>query len=88
MMKGYMNFVRHELIGLKVNVKKSKNVSHERISGIVIDETRNMLVIEHKGREVMIPKKDTLFEFEIGKKKIEVNGNLLIGRPEDRLKKW
>jgi ribonuclease P protein subunit POP4 len=87
-MKDYMNFVRHELIGLKVNVKKSKNVSQEKISGIVIDETKNMLIIEYKGREVMIPKKNTLFEFEIGEKKIEIDGNLLIGRPEDRLKKW
>ena len=87
MMK-YMDFLRHELIGLKVNVKKSKNVSHEKINGVVIDEKKNMLVIEYKGREVMVPKKDTLFEFEIGKNKIEVDGNLLIGRPEDRLKKW
>ncbi|MCW1296293.1 MAG: ribonuclease P protein component 1 [Candidatus Parvarchaeota archaeon] len=81
------NITRHELIGLKVKVKKSINNSYEKIVGKVVDETKNMLVIEQMGREKMVPKKDTIFEFEIEGRKIRIDGNLLIGRPEDRLKR-
>ncbi|MCW1309531.1 MAG: ribonuclease P protein component 1 [Candidatus Nanoarchaeia archaeon] len=81
------NITRHELIGLKVKVKKSINNSYEKIVGKVVDETKNMLVIEQMGREKMVPKKDTIFEFEIEGRKIRIDGNLLIGRPEHRLKR-
>lgn len=87
MMISPKNITRHELIGLKVKVKKSINNSYEKIVGKVVDETKNMLVIEQMGREKMVPKKDTIFEFEIEGRKIRIDGNLLIGRPEDRLKR-
>lgn len=82
------NIVRHELIGLKVKIKKSTNPSQIGLKGLIIDETYNMLKIEVKEKEKLIPKNTTIFIFTLPNgKKVEVDGKLLVGRPEDRIKK-
>jgi len=82
------NLVRHELIGLEVKVKKSTNKSQIGIKGKVVDETYNMLVIETKKGERMVEKKSCVFVFKLPNgKKVEVEGWVLVGRPEDRIKK-
>ncbi|WP_457754566.1 ribonuclease P protein component 1 [Thermococcus sp.] len=76
----------HELIGLKVRIRKSSHPELVGIEGYVIDETRNTLTIV--GEKVwIIPKNVAEFEFEVGDKKIVIDGKELIGRPEMRLKK-
>ena len=83
------NLVRHELCGLKVRVAKSTNPSHEGIKGRVVYETYNTLKIETKeGKEKTIPKDITIFIFTLPNgTKVQVDGKVLIGRPEDRIKK-
>ncbi|WP_457613298.1 ribonuclease P protein component 1 [Methanocaldococcus sp.] len=82
------NILRHELIGLDVEIIDAKNRSMIGITGKVVDETRNTLKIEKKdGREVIIPKDTAIFVFHLKNCKVKVNGRLLVGRPEDRLKK-
>jgi len=82
------NLVRHELIGLEVGVKKSTNKSQIGIKGRVVDETYNMLVIETKKGEKKVEKKSCVFIFKLPNgKKVEVEGWVLVGRPEDRIKK-
>ena len=82
------NLVRHELIGLKVRVVKSLNKKNIGISGKVVDETRNIIVIEKtKGQEVRLAKKHNVFVFSLGKKKVRIDGEILVGRPEDRIRK-
>jgi len=82
------NLVRHELIGLEVEVKKSTNKSQIGIKGRVVDETYNMLVIETEKGEKRVEKKSCVFIFKLPNgKKVEVEGWVLIGRPEDRIKK-
>jgi len=82
------NLVRHELIGLEVEVKKSTNKSQIGIKGRVVDETYNMLVIETNKGEKMVEKKGCVFVFKLPNgKKVEVEGWVLVGRPEDRIKK-
>lgn len=76
----------HELIGLKVKVVKSSHPGLIGIEGYVIDETRNTLTILGE-RVWVVPKNVAEFEFEIDDKKIRINGEELIGRPEMRLKK-
>ena len=82
------NLVRHELIGLKVKIDKSSD-SSKGISGKVIDETYNTLKIETKdGKEKTAIKDNCTFVFTIpDKTKVQVDGKLLISRPEDRIKK-
>lgn len=82
------NLVRHELIGLKVRVAGSSNKTNVGLTGKVVDETRNTLVIEKlDGKEVRIAKDSAVFSFEIGSVWVKVDGKLLVGRPEDRIKK-
>lgn len=82
------NLVRHELIGLKVRVKKSTNKSQEGLQGTVIDETYNTIKIETNRKEKTVVKNITIFIFTLPNgKRVEVDGKLLVSRPEDRIKK-
>jgi ribonuclease P protein subunit POP4 len=84
------NVVRHELIGLKVRVKESADETLEGLSGRVVDETYNMLVVEktRTGDEKSVPKRDSIFIFDLpNRTKVSVQGSLLVGRPEDRIRK-
>ena len=82
------NLVHHEFIGLKVHATNVKNKSLN-LKGIIIDETKNTIKIEGKDNtEKIIPKNGTLFVFELPDgEKVEVDGNILSIRPEDRIKK-
>lgn len=82
------NLVHHEFIGLKVHVTSKKNESLN-FKGTIIDETKNTIKIEAiDNSEKMIPKNGSVFVFEIPNgEKIEIDGNILSIRPEDRLKK-
>ncbi len=82
------NIVRHELIGLKVEVEKATNKYLIGLKGVVVDETYNTLVIDEEGKEKRVQKKGTIFIFHLPNgKRVEVDGNLLVSRPEDRIKK-
>ena len=81
------NIIYHELVGLNVRVEKSSNPSLQGLEGEVIGETRNMLKIRTKKGNKMVPKAGCVFVFEVEGKLIKVLGDVLIGRPEDRLKK-
>ena len=82
------NLVHHEFIGLKVHVTSVKNKSLN-LNGTIIDETKNTIKIEGMDNsEKIIPKNGTLFVFEIPNgEKIEIDGDILSIRPEDRIKK-
>jgi ribonuclease P protein subunit POP4 len=82
------NLVRHELIGLKVKIKDSSNKSQIGLEGRVIDETFKILKIETNKGEKSIPKDIAIFIFTLPNgTKVQVDGKILIGRPEDRIKK-
>ena len=81
------NLVHHEFIGLNVDVR-SRTDKSLNLFGTVIDETKNTLKIESLGQEKLIPKKGSIFTFEIPSgEKVEVTGDILSIRPEDRIKK-
>jgi ribonuclease P protein subunit POP4 len=82
------NLVHHEFIGLKVHATNKKDKSLN-LQGTIIDETKNTIRIEGEDNtEKMIPKNGTLFVFELPNgEKIEIDGNILSIRPEDRIKK-
>ncbi|WP_405283643.1 ribonuclease P protein component 1 [Methanobrevibacter sp.] len=82
------NLVHHEFIGLKVHVTSKKNKSLN-LNGTIIDETKNTIKIEDENNcEKIIPKVGSTFLFELPQgEKIEINGDILSIRPEDRIKK-
>ncbi len=82
------NLVRHELISLSVKIIKSTDPTQKGLSGKVIDESYNTLKIETKKGEKIVVKENCVFVFTLpDKQKVEVDGKLLVSRPEDRIKK-
>jgi ribonuclease P protein subunit POP4 len=79
--------VKQELIGVEVRVVRSRNAFNIGLAGKVVDETKNMLILQTKnGRKKLIKEQNTI-EFKMGNKKIRINGKLLQGRPEERIRK-
>lgn len=89
--------IYHELIGLDIKVIYSTNPSLTGILGRVVNETKNMLVVENsQSRELKIPKADSELIFRIpaelsekGRRSdtfVKIQGNLLLSQPENRIK--
>jgi len=78
-----IDILRSELIGLEAKVIKSKNKMAENIKGKITDETRNMIHIDGKN----LIKEQVILQIKKGNNIYEVDGKLLVGRPEDRLKR-
>jgi len=82
------NLIQHELIGLKVEVLNSPNPSEIGLNGTVVDEYKNILVLDVKGERKKILKKDRTFLFILpDNTKVRVEGRKIQGRPEERLKR-
>jgi ribonuclease P protein subunit POP4 len=80
--------LRHELIGLNAKVLRSKNAANVGIEGKITDETLNTLTIQTNSREKKIFKADVVLLIELpDRKKVQVDGALLVGRPWERIKK-
>lgn len=81
------NLVRHELIGLPVEIADSTNKQIVGLKGTVIDETRNTLVLETPAGEKTVVKEQCTFVFQLDMARVRISGELLVARPEDRIKK-
>jgi ribonuclease P protein subunit POP4 len=58
------------------------------ISGPVMDETKNTFIIQHEGKMKTVVKDQSVFNFQFSDGTVvEIDGKLLVGKPEDRLKK-
>jgi ribonuclease P protein subunit POP4 len=87
-MKVTPDIIRHEFIGTEGKVAKSRNHDYVGIRGKIIDETRNTFTISQKGERKVIVKDATVFHFRFSDGTVvEIDGKLLIGKPEDRIKK-
>ncbi len=84
------NIVYHELIGLEVMVRDHTSKFFVGMKGKVIDETMNTLVImDSKGNRKVVPKLGGVFLFKLDDHHtVEVKGDQIMGRPEDRLKRY
>jgi ribonuclease P protein subunit POP4 len=81
------NILRHELIGLDVKVARAKNPEICGVKGRIVDETRNMLSVVERGKKLLIPKDVSTFRFKLENGRVvDVNGQRLVARPENRLK--
>ena len=83
------NLIYHELIGLNVEIIDSSAESLIGIKGKVIDETKKTLMIETSDKnEKLVAKDVSIFQFEVPDGTyLEVDGRILLSRPEDRIKK-
>jgi ribonuclease P protein subunit POP4 len=82
------NITRHELVGLKVRIVRSTCNSHLGLEGEIIDETKNMLTIQSEDKTRKVPKDSSDFQLKLPNGSVvEVQGTILLGRPEERTKK-
>ncbi len=89
-MRTQQNLHLHEFIGLKVRIVNSSSRKWIGLCGKVIDETKNLLVIECINRKkiLKIPKTACTFIFELeNNEEVELKGSSIVFRPEERTKK-
>ncbi len=81
------NVLRHELIGLEARVVNSSDRNLIGTCGAIIDETRDMLVIDQGGKPRVVQKATSIFLITLPSgEEVEVDGERLVARPEDRIK--
>lgn len=80
---------QEELIGLIMEVEESSNRDMEGLFGRIVDETRNIFVIETgQEEEKRIPKAGNMFIFVLEDgTRARIRGDKLLARPEDRIKR-
>ncbi len=86
-MRSPQNIIQHELIGLHMKVVDARNKDLIGIEGKIVDETKNCLVIETSKGERKVLKTNVSFKVCVEGKNIIIEGNYLVGRSEDRIKK-
>jgi ribonuclease P protein subunit POP4 len=87
-MKVTSDIIRDEFIGAEGKITKSRHSGYVGISGELINETKNTFTILHAGKAKSVIKDSSVFHFKFSDGTIvEIDGKLLMGRPEDRLKK-
>lgn len=87
-MRTAKNILFHTFIGLDAEVVQSTSRVLKGIKGKVIDETKNMLIIETDKGEKKIQKVSCVFRFKLESgESVEVEGKKICFRPEERAKK-
>lgn len=82
------NILRHELIGLPVEVVRASNPAQQGIAGRIVDETRNMVVIETPRGTKRIEKAHVTFRITVPDGTVvDVSGSALVSQPEKRITK-
>jgi RNase P/RNase MRP subunit p29 len=87
--------IYHDLVGIKAYAKlTSRKKDAEFLDiGVILDETRNMLITEKRNKVKKYIKKDYVFRFTVPNYKengedyfLEVQGNKIVGFPVNRLR--
>ncbi|MEM0201354.1 MAG: ribonuclease P protein subunit [Candidatus Micrarchaeaceae archaeon] len=81
------NIVLNELIGLKVLVISCIDKNQKGVSGVIIDETKNLIKIKSGKNVLSLIKKNTKFRFYYGTKHFDVEGKEINFKPEERIEK-
>jgi ribonuclease P protein subunit POP4 len=80
------NVVRHELIGLDVLVVGASNPASIGITGQIVDETRNMLIVNTRIGIKKIQKDTGVFRITLPDGiVVDVRGSALVMAPEKRV---
>ena len=80
--------IHSEFIGKEAKVAKSRHSDYVGASGKIVNETRNTFTLLEGEKRRIIVKESAVFHFRFSDGTVvEIDGRLLTGRPEDRLKK-
>lgn len=87
-MKVTPDIIRAEFIGARSKIVRSRHSDYVGLTGQLIDETRNTFTILCDDRRKTVIKESSVFDFTlVDGTTVEIAGQLLVGRPEDRLRK-
>ena len=87
-MKVTPDIIRYEFIGAEGKVARSPHECYVGLGGKVVDETKNTFTFLQEGQTKSVIKESAVFNFKFDDGTVvEIDGKLLVGRPEDRLKK-
>ena len=83
------NILRHELIGLDVSVVEASNPLHRGIAGLLVDETRNTLLIRTPAGDRRIQKQYSRFRIILPDRTLVIiDGSALVSAPERRITQY
>ncbi len=87
-MRNPFNILRHEMTGLDVDVMPLSGESY-KMRGKVYKETKNVFLIEDRNNNIkMFPKNSIILTTQLDDGSVvKIDGNLMLGRPEERIKK-
>ena len=74
-------------IGLIVEIVNSTQRNLVGLKGTIVDESKNLIVIEVKDKEVKIPKISSVFRFYVDDGTVDVDGRKITFRHYERPKK-
>ena len=80
------NIAAHELIGLQAAVRESTDKGRIGLKGKIVDETKNLIVMETGAGEKKLPKREIKLEIALGSEKVLLDCGRIMQRPEDRVK--
>jgi ribonuclease P protein subunit POP4 len=87
-MKVTPEIIRYEFIGTEGKVARSPHEGYVGLGGKVVSETKNTFTFLKEGKEKSVIKESAVFNFKFEDGTVvEIDGKLLVGRPEDRVKK-
>ena len=87
-MKVTPDIIRYEFIGSVGKVTQSLHEDYIGVGGKVIGETKNTFTFLQAEQAKSIIKEFSVFNFKFDDGTVvDIDGKLLVGRPEDRLKK-
>lgn len=85
-MNNALKLKKAELIGITIEIISSTNQKNIGLKGKIIDETKNMFVIETKKGVKKISKKENTFKVKMFGKIWKIKGESLQKSPEERIK--
>lgn len=81
----------HTLVGLEAEVVKSSARQNTGLRGKVVDETKNLVVLETPEGDKRVPKASSVFRFFLAESEggghADVEGKKMMFRPVERAKK-
>ena len=87
-MKVTSDIIPYEFIGAEGTVAQSPHEDYVGVGGKVVGETKNTFIFLNEGRRRSVIKESAVFNFKFDDGTVvQIDGKLLVGRPEDRLKK-
>lgn len=79
------NVLKAELVGLDIEVTESPNQNLVGISGKIVYETRNTIIIKNRKTQTLM-KNQITFKTKINNQRYKIDGKKLNQRPEKRIK--